>query len=71
MNTITKVDKALDRAIELGVNVRKQDAGDVLDEGDYVEIGSRDGRPWHVRIGPDTVHLEELGRNGYTETIGA
>lgn len=85
---IEAIDAALYRAIELGVLVRK-DAYDVAAEieqnaadDDYigtgsVEIGSRNGRPWHVGLTQDhtepdspwVAYLEELGRGGYAETF--
>lgn len=42
-----------------------------------VEIGSRNGRPWHVGLTQDhtepdspwVAYLEELGRGGYAETF--
>jgi len=85
---IKAIDAALDRAIELGVLVRK-DAYDVAAEieqnaadDDYigtgsVEIGSRDGRPWHVGLthddtepgSPAVAYLLQDGRGGYAETF--
>lgn len=83
---INAIDAALYRAVELGVTVRK-DAYDVAAEieenaaegigWEAIEIGSRNGRPWHVGLtsdhtlpeSPEVAYLRELGRGGYAETF--
>lgn len=84
---IEAIDAALYRAIELGVTVRMDAYGvaaeieEIAADNDgqiaAVEIGSRNGRPWHVGLTQDhtepdspwVAYLEELGRGGYAETF--